>query len=326
MTDDRNRNRFEIAITAFTFGGAGVGRLPDGKVCFVRGAAPGEVVTAELKEDKGSYCYGRLISVNRASAHRIRPDCPLAADGSDDGSRCPGCSYRFVDYETELSWKQRQLEGFLLRDGLAERSRIRPPEGAPSRSGWRNKIRLSAGTGPDGRPAFGYKGDDNEHVIDVPDCPLARKAIRDALAAYREQHGVPDAPHVLFRWTLKNGVVVRSGAADPNARFLTEQLGRFGDFLVPEGSFFQINVPMAAKLAEAAASRIREGSGGTLAELFCGVGVLSLAAAQTLRHLKVRGAELDRTAIQAARLNAKKRHLSDRCHYEAGDAEALFPS
>ena len=37
-----------IPISRVAFGGDGVGRLPDGKVCFVPGALPGETVLVEL--------------------------------------------------------------------------------------------------------------------------------------------------------------------------------------------------------------------------------------------------------------------------------------
>lgn len=315
-----DRKIYEIDIDSFAFGGAGIGRLPDGKICFVRGTVPGERVEIEVTDDKASYAYGRLLSVKKASRNRITPECPLAISECDHAKSCPGCSYGHVDYRTELQWKQRQLEGFLLRGDLVERSRIRPPEGAPARYGWRNKIRLAVGE----NNTLGYHGSDNVRILDVKDCPLARKSIREALSEYREKPRDSKVTHVTFRWTLRDGVLVRPNTEPAGTRFLTEQLGHSGDFLVPENSFFQINVPMAVKLADAAAVRIEAGGASNLLELYCGAGVLSLAAAQSLPHLRVRGVELDKLAIQAARLNAKKRNLSSRCRYEAGDAEASF--
>lgn len=310
---------FEIDINAFAFGGAGVGKLPDGKVCFVRGVAPGERVRIHVTDDRSSFAYGKLLSVVRPAKKRITPECPLAINGADNGACCPGCSYGHVDYETELAWKQRQLEGFLLRGGLATRSRLRPPVPAPSRYGWRNKIRLTAENGK-----LGYKGDDNTTVLDVPECPLARRSINEALAAYRSGKPVAGATHLTFRWTLRDGVKIRPNTEAPSDRFLCEQLGAHGDFFVPENSFFQINVPMASKLAAAAAKRIEAGSADYLLELFCGVGVLSLTAAKMIDSLQVRGIELDKLAIKAAKLNASRQGLAARCRYEAGDAEAQF--
>ncbi len=314
------QNTVEIDIHALAFGGAGVGKLPDGKVCFIRGTAPGERVLAEITDERASFAYGQLLELKHAARCRIEPECPLALNGCDHGKSCPGCSYGHIDYDTELQWKQRQLEGFLLRDNLVERNRIRMPEGAPARYGWRNKIRLTAGDGK-----LGYRGDDNVRIIDVKDCPLARKSIGEALAAYRNKERDSNVSHVTFRWTLRDGVRIRPNTEQPSTHFLTEQLGRHGDFSVPENSFFQINVPMAVKLAEEAAVRIEAGCAGNLLELYCGVGVLSLVAAQSIDHLKVRGVELDKIAVQAARINTKRHNLSGRCRYEAGDSEAMLP-
>ncbi|MBO5960151.1 MAG: class I SAM-dependent RNA methyltransferase, partial [Lentisphaeria bacterium] len=281
--------------------------------------APGERVEIEVKDDRANFAYGTLLSVKKACSNRITPECPLAINGNDNTKCCPGCSYGHVDYETEFAWKQRQLEGFLLRGGLTSRNRFRPPVAAPQRYGWRNKIRLTAADGK-----LGYKGDDNTTVLDVECCPLARKSINDALTAYRAGEPVSGASHLTFRWTLKDGVKIRPNTEPASDRFLCEQLGKYGDFFVPENSFFQINVPMAVKLASAAAQRINAGGAENLLELFCGVGVLSITAAQVNRRLQVRGIELDKLAIKAARLNAAKHELKDRCRYEDGDAEQNF--
>lgn len=208
----------EIGIHSFAFGGAGVGRLPDGKICFVRGAAPGEQVEVEVTDDRSSYAYARLISVKQSSQDRVVPFCPLAINRNDNGKRCPGCSYSHVKYEEEILWKQRQLENFLIRDHLVEKDRFRAPVPAPSRSGWRNKIRLSAGT-LNGKTVLGYKGDDNITVIDVPECPLARRSINEALQKYRAEQPSKDATHVTFRWTLHDGVIVRPNTMEPGKRF-----------------------------------------------------------------------------------------------------------
>lgn len=320
------KNIFDTKITSFAFGGAGIGKLPDGKVCFVRGTAPGELVKAELVKEYPSYACARLLAVKLPAPERITPECPLAPAGRDGIECCPGCSYAHVRYETELLWKQRQLEDFLLRGHLVEKHRIRRPEPAPVRYGWRNKIRLTCGSGPGGKEAFGYRGNDNRTIVDVPDCLLARKSIREALALFRENKQGKNASHVTFRWTLHDGVLIRPDNDRSPRRLLREQLGKFGTFHVPENSFFQINVPMAVKLAEAAVDVIKTSGASSLLELFCGTGVFSLAAAQSLPRLRTAGVEQDRLAVQAAQRNAKDRGFANRCRYCAGDAGSWMDS
>ncbi len=307
-----------LNITALAFGGAGIGKLPDGKICFVRGTVPGEVVEVLVTDERPAYAYARLISVKKASPARIHPECPLAIDESDDSHRCPGCSYGHLTYETELNWKQKQLEGFLVRTGIADKSRFQKPEAAQHRYGWRNKIRLTSARGN----ILGYKEEDNTTVLDVPQCPLARKSINDVLAKCREEKELP--PHITFRWTLKDGVIVRKSTEAPDKRYLTEQMGKHGYFSVPENSFFQINVPMATLLAEAVSNRLKMLKTENLLELFCGVGVLSLIAASENENLKVSGLELDKTAVDAANLNARRQKMASRCSYFDGDAAASF--
>ena len=52
-----------IPISRVAFGGDGVGRLHDGKVCFVPGALPGETVLVELVHQAKSFARARLVRV-----------------------------------------------------------------------------------------------------------------------------------------------------------------------------------------------------------------------------------------------------------------------
>ena len=53
-------SRAEILISGFAFGGRAVGRRSDGKVCFVRGAVPGERVRVRLTADKKNYSEDKI--------------------------------------------------------------------------------------------------------------------------------------------------------------------------------------------------------------------------------------------------------------------------
>ena len=58
-----NSAKVEVVISGFAFGGRAVGRRPDGKICFVRGAVPGEKVLVRLVSDKKNYSEGILEEV-----------------------------------------------------------------------------------------------------------------------------------------------------------------------------------------------------------------------------------------------------------------------
>ena len=152
-----------VPVSRIAFGGDGVGRLPDGKVCFVPGALPGETLRAEITHEAKSFSRAGVLDVLTASPERVKPDCPLAGT-------CPGCVYRHASYDCELEWKDRQFHDFLTRGNPAAGDiRFLPPLGASSRNGYRNKLTFVCENG-----AFCYRGLDNKTAVPVNDCPLGR--------------------------------------------------------------------------------------------------------------------------------------------------------
>ncbi|MBR4255402.1 MAG: class I SAM-dependent RNA methyltransferase [Lentisphaeria bacterium] len=299
-----------IPVSRIAFGGDGVGRLPDGKVCFVPGALPGETVRAGVVRETKSFARAALLQVLNASPERREPDCPLAGT-------CPGCVYRHASYDCELGWKNRQFTDFLTRGNPAAGDiRFLPPLGAPSRNGCRNKLAFVCENG-----AFCYRGFDNRTAVPVQDCLLGHPAIRELLMS--AEPGA-DGQKRTFRRTAHDGALDSGSDAWRRITHLTERLGAFGDFRVPKASFFQVNIDMAPKLAERVLTLLKETGTERLLELYCGSGVFSILAAETIHGLTARAVELDAAAIEAAEFNAARHGISDRCTFLAADADAAF--
>ena len=296
-----------VQAEGFAYGGEAFGRLPDGRICFFRGGVPGETAELELGRVKRSFARGVLRRVPEPSPSRIAPVCPSAVRPGEDRF-CPGCSFQQVDYSVELFWKQRQLTDFLVRGGLADASAVDDPVPSPIRFGWRNRIKLSRIGG-----AVGFFADDNVSIVPVEHCPLAVSALDAAIPACRE---LPGDGEVFLRWTEADGVTVNGGE-----REITERLAEFGAFTVPASSFFQTNPRVAVELLRGAAGMLKSVAARRLLELYCGVGVFSLAAAQMLPELCAFGVELDAPAIACARRNAAARQVADRCRFAVGNAE-----
>ena len=295
-----------VRAEGFAYGGEAFGRLPDGRICFFRGGVPGETAELELICSKRSFARGVLRKLSVASPERVAPVCPLAVRPGG-GMFCPGCSYQQVDYSVELCWKQRQLSDLLLRKKLADASALASPVPSPSRFGWRNRLKLSRVGG-----VLGFFAEDNVSIIPVAHCPLAVPPIN---AAIPECGGVP-GDEVFLRWTENDGVAINGGE-----RELTESLEEFGTFRVAASSFFQTNPHVAVRLIRGAVGILESVGARHLFELYCGVGVFSLAAAQMLPHLHTTGVELDARAIGCARRNAGARKTADRCGFCVGNAE-----
>ena len=299
-----------VPVSRIAFGGDGVGRLPDGKVCFVPGALPGETVRAEIAHEAKSFARAGILDVLTASPERIEPDCPLAGT-------CPGCAYRHASYACELEWKSRQFSDFLTRGNPAAGSiEFLPPLGAPSRNGCRNKLTFVSENGH-----FCYRGFDNRTAVPVKDCLLGHPAIRELLASAEPS---ANGTKRTFRWTLHDGALDSGTDAWRRLPHLTERLGDFGEFQVPKTSFFQVNPDMAPKLAERVLSFLKETGAERLLELYCGAGVFSILAAEAVPGLSARAVELDKAAIGAAEINAARHGVSGRCTFLAADAGEAF--
>ena len=299
-----------VPVSRIAFGGDGVGRLPDGKVCFIPGALPGETVRAEITHEAKSFSRAKVLDVLTASPERVRPDCLLAGT-------CPGCVYRHASYDCELEWKNRQFIDFLTRGNPAAGDiRFLPPLGAPTRNGYRNKLTFVCENG-----AFCYRGLDNKTAVAVQDCPLGRPAIRELLAT--SESGADGQKHT-FRWTLHDGALDSGSEKWQTITHLTEQLGAYGEFRVPKASFFQVNPDMAPKLAERVLALLKETGTELLLELYCGVGVFSILATESIPGLTARAVELDKAAIDAAKHNAAQHKVADRCTFLAADAGEAF--
>lgn len=225
--------------------------------------------------------------------------------------------YRHASYDCELEWKNRQFTDFLTRGNPAARDiRFMPPLGAPSRNGCRNKLTFVCENG-----AFCYRGLDNKTAVPVQDCLLGHPDIRGLLATAKPS---ADGQKRTFRRTHHDGALDSGSEKWQGITHLTEQLGAFGDFRVPKASFFQVNPDMAPKLAERVLALLKDTGAEWLLELYCGVGVFSILAAEAIPNLTARAVELDKAAIDAAKYNAEQHDVSDHCTFIAADAGEAF--
>jgi len=300
----------ELDIHDVAFGGRGVGRH-DGCVVFVPGTLAGERVRISLTKCRKRFAEAKLLEVLTPSEERVAPACPLS-------ERCPGCSYQHVNYEAEVRLKQAQLEGLMKRIGGLDDVSFKEPIASPRELGYRNKLVLHAQR----ERKLGYFGDDNRTVIDIPACPLAAQQINDKLRGVRANLKFmkqlrPNA-RVTFRWTETDGVLHWINRESGQDR-LTE-IAPIGEIEVPRRAFYQVNPWAGALLVECVSELIESTKPTYLLDLYCGVGLFALAAAQRgVPH--VFGVERTPTAIRAAKQNAKRLDLP--VEFMAEDAEAV---
>jgi len=88
----------ELELSTMAHGGEALGHW-QGKVVFVPGAVPGEVVRARIVEDRKRWARADLLGVLTASPHRVEPPCPHFAV-------CGGCQWQHISYEAQLCYKR----------------------------------------------------------------------------------------------------------------------------------------------------------------------------------------------------------------------------
>ena len=302
---------------AFAYRGKAVAAMPSGKRCFIRGGAPGDLLSVEIVREKKTYAEAEIREILTPSPQRVRPLCPYAGE-------CPGCRYAHVTYAAELEWKQRQFERFLVHPGLAAPSAMRPPAAAPQRTGWRNKIRLTAEkSGSSVRT--GYLMEDNRTVLDLRNCLLAcpeiSRRMEEKLNDSLFRAHLPEGRSFLtFRFTPSDGALLLEEGC--GGEWLTDTLPSFGDFSVPRGSFFQINTGMAARLGPEVLRILRTAAPEIFIELYCGCGVFSALAAEAGVE-RIFGVEADAESVRAASRNLRERGRP-RSRFLAGDAVRML--
>lgn len=305
MSDSPNRQE-EVTVQSLAFQGVAVARLSDGKVCFLKNALPGEKVRIGITAENKSFCRGEVLEILESSAKRRRPPCPHFPT-------CPGCAYLHTDYETEFAAKQEQFRHFLLHGtGISEKV-ILPATPAEHRLQYRNKIVFHIKGNQ-----YCYVGEDNQTLFPAADCLLAKKELGDFI---QRTPATRNTEKALFRWTCHDGAKLISDFKSKNAPPLWDNVGTDYLFQVHPRSFFQINPEMSGKLANHILSVLKQEKTDFFVELYSGVGVFSILTAKTLPSCECHAVEIDKDAVDNARINAKHHGVESRCHFIAESAE-----
>ncbi|MDF3281965.1 TRAM domain-containing protein [Gordonia sp. N1V] len=126
-------------------GGSAIAHADDGRVVFVRGAIPGELVTANIVEDKSGFLVAEVAEVLEPSTHRRDSPCSAAAQGAG----C--CDLAHVSVEHARTLKAEILTDVLRRIGGFTDDALSALDGGPptvaalddAETGWRIRTRMA---------------------------------------------------------------------------------------------------------------------------------------------------------------------------------------
>ena len=300
----------ELRIDGIANGGDGVGRLPDGRVVFVRAGLPGDVVRVEIVATKKRFANARIVELVSPGDGRTEPGCRHVAEG------CGGCDVQHATLE-----RQRELKVDIVLDAMERIGRFDSPHvvfgGGVEGHGYRTTVRCAV---VDGKA--GFREFKSARAVAAPDCTIAHPRIRDLMA--RGDFGAAD--DVLIRVGSRTGDanVVVSPTADgvsvdgadvigadelaAGAAVSLEEEAAGHRWRISAQSFFQSGPEAAELLVQVVGGYVGAvTSDQTVCDLYSGVGLFSGTVAGSGRVVAVEG---NRWAVADAGVNLAGRDVS----------------
>ena len=92
----------DVEVIDINSKGKGVVKTEDGKVIFVNGVVPGDIIKTEIFKKRRGYFEGNLIDITKLSNDRIKAVC-------EHFGSCGGCKLQNLNYMAQLKHKQKEI-------------------------------------------------------------------------------------------------------------------------------------------------------------------------------------------------------------------------
>ena len=125
-----------VTVTDAGAKGKSVAKAPDGRVIFISNALPGDVVDVQTTKKKSAYYEGFATKFHKRSTLRVPPVC-------SHFGYCGGCKWQDMNYDSQLYYKQKEVENNLVRLGRIAIPEISPIIGSEEIYHYRNKMEFS---------------------------------------------------------------------------------------------------------------------------------------------------------------------------------------
>ena len=287
----------ELRCTAMATGGDAIARSADGRVVFVRGALPGELVRVEFTRQAKDFARAVAVAVLEPDEGRNPPSCPH----SDRG--CGGCGWQHVG-----SVRQRELKRRIVVESLVRIGKIVHGDSLVTSGphlpvgGHRTTVRALVNAG-----SVGFRAERSNDPVTVDSCEVTDPVLADVL--FGSRFGV--AREVTLRRGRATGevlVIVDPGVDGVEIRkhpsvtrlqvvgtdvlhnveqpSFHETIGGH-TFTISAGSFFQTRPDGAEQLVQLVRDGVESfhGPSEVLADLYGGVGLFAATVGQGFAHV-----------------------------------------
>ena len=191
-----------LAVESMDIDAQGIAHRPDGKVVFIEGALPFEVVSTSVHRKKANWEAGVLTAIHKESSQRVRPGCPNF--GLHAGA-CGGCKMQHMHGSAQVAVKQRVLEDNLWHLGKVKPETVMRPIEGPA-WGYRYRARLSVRyVIKKGEVLIGFHERKSRYVADMKECHVLPQHVSDLLLPLRSMIFNMDARETLPQIELACG-------------------------------------------------------------------------------------------------------------------------
>lgn len=158
-----------VDIERIAAGGAGVGRLPDGKAVFVPRTAPGDRVRIAITREKARWAQARPLAFDLRGPDWTKPPCVHY-----ERDACGGCQIQHLAYDAQTAVKSSLIGDALRRIG--KRDVVDPPVD-PAEHPWRYRTKITLAAGPGGGVIGLHRWDEPDTLFEPDDCLITRESV-----------------------------------------------------------------------------------------------------------------------------------------------------
>lgn len=346
--------KLSLSVTQLDHLGAGIAQH-QGKVVFIPGVLPGETATVQFVEQKKSYSKAKLIAIELASAHRVKPHCPHYYE-------CGGCDLQHMDTQAQREHKQTTLVDLMSKSSTASAVETDVVAAPIVGDGWHYRRRARLATLFDKntrRLQLGFRAANSNKIVSIQQCPVLAESLSALITPFAVNLNQLKARSSLGHVELTqadngNFAVLRVTKVLPasDIRWLTGfaekhqvnlllqddagQLTQLYPLLQTDdavtlpyyhlaqesvrcsftpGNFVQVNGAINQSMVDQAIAWLDPQPGERILDLFCGVGNFSLPLA--LKAAEVVAVEGVPEMVQQAKQNAIDNKLDNVTFYHA---------